>query len=898
MENNLSRRGFIELAALAGAASSVGIASAEALVPSEKAYAAEDEFKVVKTSCRGCISGCACKAYLRNGRLVKLEGEKGATHNDGHLCLKGLSQVQAVYHPNRLKYPMKRAGERGENKWERISWDEAIDTIARVTMENIKRYGGGSLLGTSGGGGSLSLLHLSKLIYPIGGWNTFEPGAAHCHAPRRAAMGLMAGVRNSLSMADGNGQEMFWEDNNTQALVIWGTNPTAHQTAGNEMALVKLRARGMKTVVIDPRFTADASKATVWLPIRPGTDVALALCFIHEVIDRKAYDEEFCLRWTNLPYLVNPDTEMSYRANEVFPDGREDDYVVWDKNTNSPKPMPYPWDDSLDPALEGTYSVTTLDGVTRTSDTGFTAVMKCASDWTIEKASDICWLDSDDVSRAIDIYIDDQVSTITHGVATDQYPQAQKSAQAVFMIEILMGHVEKRGVIFNLFGNGWKHIAAGPVNKLTEEACRNTLGTATDYRCLYAASAISHIPSVLEAMQTGNPYQIHVWLDFSLNKLSALAEPEKWVEASKRVDFIAQTCMYPTSFTYECVDIALPSSEWSEMNDLAEHQINQVVTRRRLVHLFETLDITVIMGRLAAKCKEYGADAVDLKDWYQSDEEKLAGLARDAMRSTSPKLEMTWEELCAYEDEHGYLKPMPDEEYRTYEIYKHIDETTGLPVGFPTKSRKLEAYGDCFMYIAKTGFPYSTHDLSLDIGPSKSEFHALPYYVEPAESPLTDTEYPLVMTSGRLPYFHHGTMRNNAYIRELYPVPELWINPVTATSYKIGQGSWVKVSSRRGSAVYRALVTEGINPGVVASERFWNPEMMQNDNPSGGWREINIQNLAKKDGPYCPEICSYTLRGFQVKIEPCDAPPVGVWHEPGDFEPWMPEYSDNTEVVY
>ena len=128
---------------------------------------------------------------MRNGRLVKLEGAKGALHNDGRFCLKGLSQIQAVYHPNRAKYPMKRVGQRGENKWERISWEEALDTIAKTTMESIKKYGGGALLGSQGGGGSLlnnGAMPVSPLIYGVGGWNTFEPGAAHCHAPRRAAL--------------------------------------------------------------------------------------------------------------------------------------------------------------------------------------------------------------------------------------------------------------------------------------------------------------------------------------------------------------------------------------------------------------------------------------------------------------------------------------------------------------------------------------------------------------------------------------------------------------------------------------------------------------------------------------------------------------------------------------
>ena len=109
--------------------------------------------------------------------------------------------------------------------------------------------------------------------------------------------------------------------------------------------MVDLRAKGVKTVVIDPRFTPDAAKATVWLPIRPGTDVALMLAWIRYIIEHKLFDYEFVLKWTNLPFLVDTETKMFLRDGE--------DFVVWDTNTDSPKTMAYPWDDSLSPALSG-----------------------------------------------------------------------------------------------------------------------------------------------------------------------------------------------------------------------------------------------------------------------------------------------------------------------------------------------------------------------------------------------------------------------------------------------------------------------------------------------------------------------------------------------------------------
>ncbi len=101
-----------------------------------------------------------------------------------------------------------------------------------------------------------------------------------------------------------------------KSLCLWGTDPSYSCPGQGGGALVELRAKGVKTVVIDPRMTPDAAKATVWLPIRPGTDVALQLAWIRYMIEHKLYNEEFVLKWTNLPYLVNAETNECWRARQ------------------------------------------------------------------------------------------------------------------------------------------------------------------------------------------------------------------------------------------------------------------------------------------------------------------------------------------------------------------------------------------------------------------------------------------------------------------------------------------------------------------------------------------------------------------------------------------------------
>lgn len=898
-EKSITRRSLGKLAAMAGFGAALGVHATGSLQQSTKAYA-EDAVEVISTACRACIAFCPAKGHVRNGRLIKVEGLPGSRRNEGKLCLKALSQPQVVYHPRKLKYPMKRVGERGTDSWERISWEEAIDTISTVIAEENKKYGGASLVGAAGGGGSFSLGDAAGLVNQLGGYNFFEPGGAQCHTPRQVCSSTAAGLKTSLSIADANCQEIYFPDlTPLKVLVLWGNNPASNNVACGGRALARLRKQGLKTIVVDPRFTPEASKADVWLPLRPSTDVAMGMGWINYIIANKKYDEEFCMRWTTLPYLVNPDTLYLYRADELIPGASHDDYVVWDKATESPKAMPYPWDDSLDPADFGHFTVTDVQGVTHDSYTGFQALWESVEEWTLDKTAEVCWVEKESLVEALELFTSEECAGISEGVAGEQAPHAMKYSQVAVTIEFIMGHVEKPGVMYNQFGEGMKHKAVSPRPYVTEEIAANTIGTSDKYRVMFASFARTVIPSLLDALETGEPYRPTVYLDFSLNKLAALAQPQRWVEALKNVPYIYQTSLYMTSFTHECVDIVLPTSDWSEIDLNADGQINASAMVQRLVHIGETINVVIVCGMIAKACAEKGMKLPEgaLEKWATTDEEWRESVAKNVLKGTPFEGKMNYQELCAYYNENGPIEKQAPEKYRTFGIYKAIDEKTGQPFGFPTPSKKLDVYGECYLTLRDTGEPFLGFDLGKIIGPSTSYFSPTLYFEEPGETPFDDTEYPLVYSSGRFPHYHHGTLRNVPYIREIMPVPPLWIHPSTAARYGIEDGDWVKASSRRGSATFKAVVTQGVNPGVVMGERFWNPEKLEGEKVEGGWTEMNMQCMASAEPPYCPESGSYTLRGFQVKIEKGEKPD-GVWVEPKDFTPWMPEPTDSTEAVF
>ena len=273
----------------------------------------DDEVKVIKTCCRACIANCGVLAYVKNGRVIKLEGNNEDPMSKGRMCAKGLAGIQALYHPNRNKFPLKRVGERGGGKWKRISWDEALTTIAEKLMDTREKYGAETVFCSTGGGGNPEIWSIARFCNVFGTPNWFEPGCAQCYLPRVLAYTMMYGGVDP-SIADSNALELYFPDDTPiKCLALWGTSPAYSCPASGGNAVVELRARGVKTISVDPRFTPDAAKADIWLPIRPGTDVALLLSWTRYILENKLFDADFVMKWTNLPYLVDTETKMLVR---------------------------------------------------------------------------------------------------------------------------------------------------------------------------------------------------------------------------------------------------------------------------------------------------------------------------------------------------------------------------------------------------------------------------------------------------------------------------------------------------------------------------------------------------------------------------------------------------------
>ncbi|MCI6019339.1 MAG: molybdopterin-dependent oxidoreductase [Clostridiales bacterium] len=840
---------------------------------------ADDEVKIVKTACRACIANCGVLAYVKHGRVVKLEGNPVDPMSRGRMCAKGLSGIQALYNPNRNKYPLERVGERGSGKWRRITWDEALTKIGTHLMETKEKYGAEAVFCSTGGGGNPEIWSIARFCNIFGTPNWFEPGCAQCYLPRVLSYTMMYGGVDP-SIADSNALELYF-DTEIKCLVLWGTDPSYSCPSSGGRAVNELRAKGVKTIVVDPRFTPDAAKADVWLPIRPGTDVALQLSWIRYIMENKLYDEEFVMKWSDLPYLVDTETKMMLRPKKGNGPDEPDTYMVWDRKTNSMQPLEYPWNDALDPVLDGEFEV---DG--KVYKTGYRLLWERVEEWTLEKAAEVCWLDAAKIEEAILLYTKTLPSGLCIGVATDQTPNSVQAAMSACIIDCLVGNVERPGALLQRFRtSGTLRMPNYPVPQATKmlpkEQLLKRLG-GIEHKGLHIWWA-GHPTSILDAVLTGEPYKPHMWIDRSGNKFGVVADAQKVERVVHELDYIVHVYMYPTSFS-AYADILIPAAEWLETDMLVE-TCNMLVARQAATHLWEACDETLFWSRLAKKCAELGHEnckkafdpefmGEDLAYWDTMDE---------FFDQCTGKIGMTWQEV----KDKAPFEYLSVDDWRTYYVYKQLDEKTGKPQGFPTPSKKIEMYLDSMITLSRTGQPYAAYELP----PASKDYDPLPYYLEPIEGPYNDPElakeFPLVMTNGRVPFYHHSTLRNVAALREMYPVPELWMHPTDAAKYGVAPGDWVWIESLRGKIRAKAYVTEGMRPGAVCMERFWTPETL--NTKTHGWKEMNVNVLTKASAPFNDVVGTYTLRAFQVKVYKAEeGAPEGVWTKPEDFKTWLP----------
>ena len=233
----------------------------------------------IPTMCEMCVWRCGVLARVEEGRVVKLEGNPDHPHSKGKLCARGQSGLMTTYDRDRVLTPLVRVGQRGEGLFRRASWDEALDIVAENMLKIKDKYGPEAMIFSSTH--NLSQVQFENLLNGYGSPN-YGTQRSLCFNAMVTAFSLTYGVEEP---------SRNYED--VSYILLVGRNLTEAISTSETAELVEALARGAKLVYLDPRYTKTASKATEWIPIRPGTDAAFILAMIHVIVTEELADCEF-----------------------------------------------------------------------------------------------------------------------------------------------------------------------------------------------------------------------------------------------------------------------------------------------------------------------------------------------------------------------------------------------------------------------------------------------------------------------------------------------------------------------------------------------------------------------------------------------------------------------------
>jgi DMSO reductase family type II enzyme molybdopterin subunit len=334
--------------------------------------------------------GCPHHVFVRDGKIAREEQsgtlpviQQGVPDMNPMGCQKGACWGNLHYAPDRVTKPLKRAGERGEGKWQEVSWDEATTDIADAMLDAIEEQGVESVvtLMTPEPGAAAARSFTGPLGSPI------TDGAAEFQ-DWNPGFYLTWGKFNPVSSAD----DWFLAD----LTIVWHNNPVYSAIPWYHY-VTESRYNGGEVIIIAPDYSPSAIHADYHMPVRIGTDTALALAMCKVIIDEGIYDQRFVQEQTDLPLLVRTDTGRFLRGNEIGPGDREDQFFWYDRKSHQVVPAPrgtLALGDT-DPALEGTFKARLVDGTDVEVQPAFQRLRERLEAYEPEAAAKVCEVNAD-----------------------------------------------------------------------------------------------------------------------------------------------------------------------------------------------------------------------------------------------------------------------------------------------------------------------------------------------------------------------------------------------------------------------------------------------------------------------------------------------------------------------
>ncbi len=769
----LTRRSFLKTtAAVAGVAAVAGTAVTGTLAPVAEAGELAAEESVFHSGCRGnCGSKCHMDVTVREGKVVKVAAAQypEADAQWRRICVKGYTQPQRLYDPDRLKYPMRRVEgtERGAGQWERISWDEAIAEVSGKIGAAIKQYGGTSFAVWSSYA-SYGVLNGAQAGYMSVAYGRFLTAIGG------TVLGASADYAQIYEqmIALGNTGNSFADAVNSKYIFSWGGNPAEAYIHAWQF-VCQAREKGAKLITIDPQYTASAAHSDMYVPIRPGTDGALMLAMANYIHENNLCNEEYMRTLTVAPFLVGEDgTYVRMSAyGQAAKEGPLNAYgmptvidpiVVWDEATGAQAPL----EQAEKPAILGEYTLS--DG--RKVKTCYQVCLDNIKEYTVAKAAEICDIPEEDIIKLAQMYADGPSFVMTFQ-GFGHHVNSHHNFKNLALIACQTGNYGVPGGA--ICGN------TSPFNSLVNNAAFfmgklgvNTTGT--------------HLPEILEKKSWGGKEcDIQVLWCCNGNMLCCESGRQELIEAVKKVPYVVCADVNMTD-TAKYADLVLPVPHIFETEDydsgcptpylmFQQKAVEPAFECKTDLEIMRSIAETLGMGAI------YGNGA--------SNKELIDAVLKDA-NGLNEKFGINYDRF------------QKDSMVRT-PLY-----TSTAPVAATGSAETARVK----FYLEKpTPRGY--------VGQKIADYEKRPYY-EPAheaywENPMRE-KYPLMGCSQHHKYHVHSQLAYTPMMRELEPEPQIKINASDAAARGIKQGDVVRAYNDHGYVVLKALVTEGIKPGVIS----------------------------------------------------------------------------------
>lgn len=803
-QGGLTRRGFLKTTgALAGAAALTGAATPSLTALAAEPEGAKAEEQVFYNYCGGNCGGPACrmKGIVREGKLVQV---KPADIDPDHPtfkmgCVKGQTNPQRLYSPKRNLYPMKRVGERGAGEWERISWEEAISTIAEKMQSSQKQFGDSSIAFWHSyvGGGSILDKAVTALTPGGGRFGVAVSLERFLKKTGATVMGPAAdkGLQYAMPMLPGFAFSPQSDLPKAKTILIWGSNPTGASRSAQHF-LRKAKEAGATIVTIDPVARLNAVQSDLYLPVRPATDGALALAMCNWVIENDQVDWEFLRDETIAPYLRKADGTY-LRLSDL---GLEPEVGPADPMTGEPTQLDAEivWDEAAGeavsvnkakkPAVTGTFEVKGMK-----VRTVLDYVLEHIKEYTIDYAAEVCDVPAWKIEEVARLYATSKPSYIAMYEGLDHHHNIRHTCKDIMLLACLTGNLGKpgTGVLCDQLQEGEEHgnPIGGQSNTMSLIEVENAKPS--------IAMTGQYLHEVMETGKLGStPLPLKVVYCYQGNPLACDCGISELKAAIDKLDLfvVADPQM---SDTARWADIVLPIAMTWEKEDatggysMYEKAVEPAGECKTDMDVFRML-----------------ADAMGFPELYdKTDEEYLrAGLDTEFNRANG----------FTYDDykEKGF-------------IVKFADQVDAGAAAAAAVSKVRNAF-----YIEKPA--------SVDINEPEfdQEIESRPYWEETLEVAENGGKFPLQALSMHETYHAQSIMMELPWLEELRHEPKIEISEAAAEERGIKQGDLIKAYNDRGFVVCKAVVTKAIRPDCILLPHGW-----QTDDFIAG----HLQNLTRVD---------------------------------------------------